>query len=134
MDNLKHRKVLDQTTTTTETSFNNVKDELTELSSTEEFRKYSRVLHRKQPKNFFFKQKIPWKTICFSLFFFIVGSIFLGIGLYSWTKSSIAEWYEFLLLGMIMFIPGSYHIFILVQILRGIEDYDYDLIDILDQD
>ena len=66
--------------------------------------------------------------------FFILGSIFLFGGIMKWTNSSLSESYEFILLGLIMFIPGSYHTFLLIQILRGVEGYDYDLIDVLDQE
>ena len=66
--------------------------------------------------------------------FLIVGSVFLSLGLYKWSGSSLGESYEFILLGSIMFIPGSYHTFLLVQILRGVEGYDYELLDMFDQE
>ena len=133
MNGLKHRR----TTADDQKVFRSTDqsaDEISELQTISELRDYSRVLHKRQPKNHFFKQKIPWRTISLCIIFLIIGSIFLGIGFFKWSQSTISECYEFLLLGSIMFIPGSYHVFILIQVLRGIEDYDYDMLDIMDQD
>ena len=112
----------------------NTEDELANLYTVDELRNYGRVLHRRQPKDLFNKQPIPWRTILLCLVFFILGSLFLFLGIFKWTKTSLSESYEYLLLGLIMFIPGSYHTVILIQILRGVDGYSYDMIDMLDQD
>ncbi|CAI2384454.1 unnamed protein product [Moneuplotes crassus] len=134
MDSLKNRKVLDHSAVPESSKDEEDETEIANMYTTEEFRNYSRKLHKKQPKNYFFKQKIPWKTIIACIIFFILGSLFLGIGIHKWVLTSLSECYEFLLLGLIMFIPGSYHTFLLIQILRGVPEYTYDLLDVFDQE
>ena len=88
---------------------------------------YSRWLHRNTPENRYFKVKIPWKTIIIAFIFFIVGTVMLYLGIEEFRASgNCTEAWEKLLLGLILFIPGSFHSFIAVQALRGVEGYDYE--------
>ena len=41
-------------------------------------------------------------------------------------EEGIKESYEFIVLGSIMFIPGSYHTFIAIMACKGVEGYTYD--------
>ena len=87
---------------------------------------YSRYLHNKVPPNLYFKQKIPWKTILIALLFFVVGTIFLVWGAQETFEVGLSTSYEKLLLGAILFIPGSYHSFIAFMALRKVPGYNYD--------
>ena len=77
--------------------------------------------------------KIPYKTIAISVLFFIVGTIFLWMGIEDYievggfTSSSRPgqEPYEKLLLGSILFIPGSFHTFIAMMACLNKEGYSY---------
>ena len=40
-------------------------------------------------------------------------------------NQGISEAYEKLILGSIMFIPGSYHTVLAIQALRGVQGWDY---------
>jgi len=66
-------------------------------------------LHRCAPENKYFKAKIPWRTIFISFLFFIGGVIFYAIGINELLANGISNAYEKLILGSILFIPGSYH-------------------------
>ena len=66
----------------------------------------------------------------------ILGSVFLGMGISDYvyppeqrSRGSSEEngpaAYEKLILGMIMFIPGSYHTFLALMTFLGHEGYDY---------
>ena len=71
---------------------------------------YSRWLHRNTPENHYFKVKIPWKTILIAFVFFIVGTILLYIGFSEMVvNGNTSEVWEKIILGLILFIPGSFH-------------------------
>ncbi len=94
----------------------------------------SRVYHKKLRKNIFYRQRIPWKTILLSFLFFIGGTIFLLLFFEKWNREGFTSSYEFLLLGMIMFIPGSYHTFIAYMAYRRKEGYSFSMVSALDDD
>ena len=75
----------------------------------EQLSDWSRVLHRSAPINKYFKVKIPWRTILVSFLFLIGGIVFLTWGLIELFEKSLSESYEKLILGLILFIPGSFH-------------------------
>ena len=66
--------------------------------------------------------------------FFILGSVFLFLGINKFLEEGIANSYEFLLLGSILFIPGSYHSFIAWMAFRQIEGYTFDQVAVFDED
>lgn len=83
-------------------------------------------MHRKGKPNPFHFDKIPYKTIIIATVFFVVGTFFLCWGVHELhSTGSIAESYEKMLLGMIMFIPGSYHTFMAIMACKGEEGYTY---------
>ena len=88
---------------------------------------WSRELHAKSRSNQFFVEKIPYKTILVAFLFLIGGTIFMYLGLEELlTTGSISESYEKILLGLIMFIPGSYHSFLAFMACRKAEGWNYD--------
>ena len=88
---------------------------------------WSRELHAKTRVNLFFVEKIPYKTIMVAFLFFVIGTIFLYLGLFElYQTGSIAESYEKILLGMILFIPGSYHSALAFMACRKVEGWNYD--------
>ena len=87
---------------------------------------YSRWLHRNTPENHYFKVKIPWKTILIAFVFLVVGTILLYIGFSDMAElGNVTEVWEKLILGFILFIPGSFHTFLAIQALRGVPGWDY---------
>ena len=60
--------------------------------------------------------------------------IFLSIGLNELLTQGISEAYEKLILGSILFIPGSYHTLLAVQALRGVEGWDYHDLTVFEND
>ena len=71
----------------------------------------------------FKRTKIPYRTIAACILFFIVGSYFVWQGISNYVNDVRptynvdgerigAEPWELIVLGMLMFIPGSYHVFV----------------------
>lgn len=58
--------------------------------------------------------------------FFILGIIFLSLGFNKWVELGFKECYEFLILGSILFIPGSYHTFVTWMACRKVDGYTFD--------
>ena len=74
---------------------------------------YSRWLHRNTPENYYFKVKVPWKTILIAFVFLIVGSVLLCLGFSEMAENgNTSEVWEKIILGLILFIPGSFHSFL----------------------
>ena len=66
-------------------------------------------------------------TFFIAFVFLVVGTLFLFLGLEEmYTTGSITESYEKILLGLIMFIPGSYHTFLAFMACRNVRGWDYD--------
>ena len=86
---------------------------------------WSKLLHRNAPANLYPRIKVPWRTILVSLVFFLIGTVMLIWGVHDFRHKSLAEAYEKFILGLILFIPGSYHTFLAVQALRGVDGWDY---------
>lgn len=45
-----------------------------------------------------------------------------------WSLGKLSEAFVYALLGTLVFIPGSYHLFVYVQLLRKVPGYTYDMI------
>ena len=59
--------------------------------------------------------------------------LYLGISEMIETGSATEAW-EKILLGLIMFIPGSFHTFLAFQALRGAQGYDYEHLTVFEND
>ena len=60
---------------------------------------------------------------------FLIGSLFLVLGMIDWVENGTLIpyiGYEKLIIGIIFFIPGSYHTFLTIQAFRGIEGYTFE--------
>ena len=98
-----------------------------------DMRNWSNRLHRTQPPHLYKHTKIPYKTIAVSILFFIIGSIFLFLGIEDYIETGALtsssrpgqEPYEKLILGAILFIPGSFHSFIAMMACLNKEGYSY---------
>ena len=64
--------------------------------------------------------------------FFIVGIIFLTLGITKTLDEGLYQSYELLLLGAMLFIPGSYHTFIAVQAFRKVPGYTYEEVTVME--
>ncbi|XP_011494787.1 PREDICTED: transmembrane protein 230 isoform X2 [Ceratosolen solmsi marchali] len=74
--------------------------------------------------------KIPWKAISLATLLFVGGTVMLVIGslIVSGqidTKYSDRMW-PIIILGILMFIPGAYHVRVAVQAYRKIPGYSFD--------
>ena len=79
----------------------------------ENIAEYSRWLHQNAPVNRYLKNKVPWRTILVSILFLVIGTILLTIGINEMIESgSVTQSWEKILLGVILFIPGSFHSFL----------------------
>ena len=65
------------------------------------------------------KPSLPMKSLVLSVFLFVVGVMFLLIGLSVFWNTSLYESIPFTVLGSICFIPGVYHVFIFFKIWKG---------------
>jgi len=69
-----------------------------------------------------------------SILMFIVGSMFLLFASISFKNRGInSNCIQYFILGILLFIPGSYHTVIIARIIRGDRGYTYDLISYLDE-
>ncbi|CAD6998880.1 transmembrane protein 230 [Ceratitis capitata] len=76
------------------------------------------------------EQKLPWKTICFIMFFLIVGVICLTTAGLIYTEVIDQAYMDraspLLILGSLMIIPGGYYSYILSSILMKREGYSWE--------
>ena len=64
----------------------------------------------------------------------MLGTFFIGLALFKYAQAGVGGSYEFFLLGLMLFIPGSYHSFIVSQIFLGVPGYSYDMVSTLEGD
>ena len=102
----------------------------------ETVQQYSRWLHRNTPLNRYFKVKIPYKTILIAFIFLCVGTFLLGYGIKEITEMGYynTEPWEKIVLGAILFIPGSFHTFLAVQAIRGVPGWNYEHLTVFEND
>ena len=101
----------------------------------EKVQDYSRWLDRNAPGNRYERVKVPYKTILIAFIFLVVGSILLYLGFGELMASGhTQEAYEKIVLGCILFIPGSFHSFLAFQALRGVEGWDYEHLTVFEND
>lgn len=83
------------------------------------------------------RRTFPWKELLLALFLFTVGGVLLALGVaiqtghvdseHHWPEASSSQQsLSFLIIGSIMFLPGSYVIYIAVMSLLGYEGYSLD--------
>lgn len=79
--------------------------------------------------------KIPYKTIMITLLLFFSSILFITVGIHKYQTDHTWDVYvSYLLLGILLFIPGAYFTFMLMNILLRRPGYDYsDLPDLSDQ-
>ena len=79
--------------------------------------------------------KIPYKSIFIILLLFFSSILFIYTGIVKYNeKDKWYHWFSYMLLGILLFIPGSYYGFILFNILIGVRVYNYeDIPDISEQ-
>eukprot|EP00041_Stephanoeca_diplocostata_P020185 m.447047 g.447047 ORF g.447047 m.447047 type:complete len:117 (-) comp21499_c0_seq6:1686-2036(-) len=78
------------------------------------------------------KATVPYRAILFASTLFFFGSVFLIFGSCLYTGTIVTHdperWLPMLVIGALMFIPGSYHTYLAYKAWRG--DYGYSFDDI----
>ncbi|KAK6591009.1 hypothetical protein RS030_111963 [Cryptosporidium xiaoi] len=80
--------------------------------------------------NFDSFNNISYKPIMVSFFLLIVGICFLLLGISLVLDTEYLNSLPSIILGVLCLIPGSYYSFVTVQVLRGISEYNIELIEI----
>jgi len=80
------------------------------------------------PKPLRERNRVPYKTILLALLLTISAFIFFSVGSSLWLRGKFSDSVVYFLLGTLVFIPGSYHLFIYVQLVRKVPGYTYDMI------
>ena len=71
--------------------------------------------------------KIPYKSIFIILLLFFSSILFIYTGIVKYNDNDKwYHWFSYMLLGILLFIPGSYYGFILINILIGRRGYNYE--------
>ncbi|KRX03092.1 hypothetical protein PPERSA_10173 [Pseudocohnilembus persalinus] len=78
--------------------------------------------------------KVPYKTVLLSFILFFAGILFSIVGTEQTYEKGIYETYPYLLMAVLLLIPGVYHVFIFICIWLKIEGYSYDLLANTEQD
>ena len=102
--------------------------------SRENLHAYSRFLHNKAPLNRYFREKIPYKTIMIAFLFLALGILMFYMGVCELLAGDSSAALERFVLGGILFIPGSYHSFLAVMVLRGVAGYTYEHLTVFESD
>ena len=58
--------------------------------------------------------------------FLVLGTVLLGLAVADMMEKPVSECLDKLILGLILFIPGSFHSFLACMALRGQPGYDYE--------
>jgi len=122
----------------------NQESPLIELKDKKKHSKFSEFLrHRRKtrirkdkdcflPEQFELKKRpIPWKAIGYAIILFVVGTILLvtgsliHIGHVDNEKYGDRLW-PLIIFGSLMFIPGSYHVYLAVNVFLGTPGYSFD--------
>ena len=75
------------------------------------------------------KPALPVRSLLLSIVLFIIGVVFLLIGLSVFWKATLAESLPFTILGSICFIPGAYHVFVFFKVWMGHDGYSYEMLE-----
>jgi len=75
--------------------------------------------------------KVPWKAVVYALVLFIMGTALLVAGCLIVTGHIAGVHYQerfwpLIILGTIMFLPGSYHTYFAYKALKGDPDWDFE--------
>eukprot|EP00088_Acartia_fossae_P017326 TRINITY_DN1981_c0_g1_i2.p1 TRINITY_DN1981_c0_g1~~TRINITY_DN1981_c0_g1_i2.p1 ORF type:complete len:117 (-),score=24.24 TRINITY_DN1981_c0_g1_i2:425-775(-) len=75
--------------------------------------------------------KIPWKAILYAMVLFLLGTFLLTIGLLVVTGHIVDTHYQerfwpLVILGLLMFIPGSYHTYFAYKAFKGDPDWNFE--------
>eukprot|EP00092_Neocalanus_flemingeri_P041924 GFUD01045659.1.p1 GENE.GFUD01045659.1~~GFUD01045659.1.p1 ORF type:complete len:135 (-),score=33.57 GFUD01045659.1:899-1258(-) len=75
--------------------------------------------------------KVPWKAIIYALVLFLLGSVLLTVGCLILTGyidqvEHGDRFWPLVLLGGLMFIPGSYHTYFAYKAFSGDPDWDFE--------
>ena len=84
------------------------------------------------PEQFKLRERpIPWKAIGYAAILFVLGTVLLLCGCLIHVGHIDNQRYgdrlwPLIIFGSLLFIPGSYHVFIAIQTFRGVPGYDFE--------
>ena len=125
MQNLQKEKI--------KNSRNNLKERETYEGLSDE--QIKRMIENYDPPTIKDFPKIPYKSIFIIIFLFISSLIFLYNGYISFIKGQKwSKWLGYVCLGILLFIPGGFYGYYLINILLGRRGYSYEDIPVLNDD
>lgn len=76
------------------------------------------------------RHKIPWKALCLAVFLCVGGTLLLTVGIlivFGHLDDKYADrMWPVIIIGMIMFLPGAYHVYIAYCAFRRYPGYSFD--------
>ena len=103
--------------------YNDYRDEILNMSENE----IKEAIRNYEPIKILDFPKIPYKSIFIILLLLSSSILFIYTGIVKFNeKEKWYNWFSYILLGILLFIPGSYYGFILINILIGIKGYKYE--------
>ena len=103
--------------------YNDYRDEILNMNDNE----IKEAIRNYEPIKILDFPKIPYKSIFIILLLLSSSILFVYTGIVKFNeKEKWYNWFSYILLGVLLFIPGSYYGFILINILIGIKGYKYE--------
>ena len=103
--------------------YNDYRDEIINMNDNE----IKEAIRDFDPKPILDFPKIPYKSIFIILLLFFSSILFIYTGIVKYNDNDKwYHWFSYMLLGILLFIPGSYYGFILINILIGVRGYNYE--------
>ena len=103
--------------------YNNYKDEIANMTENE----IKEAIRDYEPIPILDFPKIPYKSIFIILLLFCSSILFIYTGIVKFNDNDKwYHWFSYILLGVLLFIPGTFYGFILINILIGTRGYRYE--------
>ena len=103
--------------------YNDYRDEISNMNENE----IKEAIRNFEPIQILDFPKIPYKSIFIIILLFFSSILFIYTGIIKFKeKEKWLNWFSYILLGILLFIPGSYYGFILINVIIGIKGYKYE--------
>ena len=107
-------------------------EDQSDIPSVHKSTKRSKKFENFLPEQFKLRERpIPWKAIGYAAILFVLGTVLLLCGCLIHVGHIDNQRYgdrlwPLIIFGSLLFIPGSYHVFIAIQTFRGVPGYDFE--------